>query len=888
MFCTSEDLANESDVEQKFLWPLLTTASPIGLGYQLVDIKTKPDIRRLKIDKGRAEKLYHPDYVIVIAGIPVFVIEAKHPDEDPVAALREARLYAQELNASFPTGINPCNRIVASNGLLTVSSPVDQTEPDITVPLHEVAATSPQFARFCEVLSRTTAQKTADANRNSITARPLHRALQFLGGQTTRDEDVGYNEFGSKLAIDFRHVFNPESRKDRVHIVRNAYVPSQRREHYVDEVDRIIKTAVGVAVPGAHPINDTGSPDEIVGALRGGRSLENEIMLLVGPRGAGKSTFVDYCREVKLPKDLLESTLWVHLNLNDAPDDQSMMERWLLDETVAGLHRQHPDIDFDDIATVRKVFSVEVNRLKKGPLALLDEDSDAYKTRLADRLLALQEDKVAHTKALTRYLCGERAKLLVVVFDNSDKRERDEQLRAFQAARWLQQQIRCLIILPIRDVTYATYRDQPPLDTMIKDLVFQIDPPSFTKILRKRLSIVLDELTARSKTKTLDYTLKSGMRVVYPATELGYYLASVFTSLYEYDRLIRSLILGLAGKDIRRAMEIFLEFCRSGHIGPQEYLKIKTAQGKYSLPFHVVTRVLLRRNRRFYSGDASFLKNLFQCFPEDSRPDVFVRADVLEWLKAKYREKGPTGVKGFHQCSALIADLMPLGHDAERIRQEISYFVQHGCIVAEHQKNEIHSDDDLIQITSSGFAHLTLLNNLDYLAACAEETWLESETLAKQIAKRIAHFGPRVHYSPITVAANAADFVKYLKSRGDRDGIRPDAYLEAGFSGVSLDADSILGRASRQIEKMQKQRGWNDFDSRFQIGMECVGTVDGIKEYGVFVKLDGGPTGLLHVTGLSPKRPIESIKIGDRIVVKILDVQVEAQKVSLGFVADEV
>ena len=125
MFCTTDNLANESDVEQKFLWPLLTTPSPNGLGYQPVDIKTKPNIRRLKIDKGHAEKLYHPDYVVVIAGIPVFIIEAKHPDEDPVAALREARLYAQELNASFPTGINPCNRIVASNGLLTVSSPVD-------------------------------------------------------------------------------------------------------------------------------------------------------------------------------------------------------------------------------------------------------------------------------------------------------------------------------------------------------------------------------------------------------------------------------------------------------------------------------------------------------------------------------------------------------------------------------------------------------------------------------------------------------------------------------------------------------------------------------------------------------------------------------------------
>jgi hypothetical protein len=81
MFCKVEDLSTESDVEQKFLWPMLTATIPVGLGYSAVDIKTKPDLRRLTINKGEAEKLYHPDYAIVIAGIPIFIIEAKRKDE---------------------------------------------------------------------------------------------------------------------------------------------------------------------------------------------------------------------------------------------------------------------------------------------------------------------------------------------------------------------------------------------------------------------------------------------------------------------------------------------------------------------------------------------------------------------------------------------------------------------------------------------------------------------------------------------------------------------------------------------------------------------------------------------------------------------------------------
>lgn len=884
MFCKHEELSNESDVEQKFILPLLTSAIPSGLGYGTIDIRTKPDIRRLKLDKGQSEKLYHPDYAIVIAGIPVFVIEAKRPDEDPVQALREARLYAVELNASFPHGVNPCQRVIASNGLITVTSPIDQAGPDLTVELENCTPSSPMFEQFVAMLSRSAAQSIADNIRNSLTTRPLSRAVQFVGGRSARDEDVGYNDFGSRLAIDFRHVFNPENRRDRAHIVRNAYVVSQRREHYVDEIDRIIKTAVSISVPGAKLIENTDKPEEIISVLRAGRSLENEVLLLVGGRGAGKSTFLDYCREVKLPNDLLKSTVWVHLNLNDAPSQRSLLERWLLEETITALTREHPEIDFD--LEIQKVFAVEVNKLKKGPLAILDPESEGFKTRLADQLIALQSDPLNHAKAMARFLAGDRSKLLVVVFDNCDKRERDEQLQAFQSARWLQQQIRCLVVLPIRDVTYDMYKDQPPLDTMIKDLVFRIDPPSFTNILRRRLDLVLAEVAANTKAKMLEYTLDNGIPVRYPATELGYYLASIFRSLYDYDRLIRSLILGLAGRDIRKAMEIFLEFCRSGHIGSGEYLKIKTQKGQHRLPYTVVSRVLLRRNRRFYDGDSSFLKNLFQCHPDDSRPDVFARADVLEWLRARYREAGPTGVKGFHQCRYLVSDLMPLGHDAERVRAEIDYLVRHGCVIAEHQKRMIESDEDLIRLAPSGFVHLSLLSDINYLAACAEETWVEDEGLARRVADRIARFGPKLHYSPITVSANASDFLDYLSKQQSKR-LKPEAYLDAGFSGITLQTDSIVEKARRAIENERKAGGWADFEERFVVGMECAGTVDGVQTYGVFVRLDGGPTGLIFVGNLPSDSSVNSFSRGDRLIVEILGVQLEAQKVSLRFVRNE-
>jgi hypothetical protein len=92
MYCSLDDLRTESDVEQKFLWPLLTTAIPIGAGFTSADILTKVSIRRLEIGKGTTRKLYFPDYMVVLGGLPTMVVEAKAPGQPLDQALDEARL----------------------------------------------------------------------------------------------------------------------------------------------------------------------------------------------------------------------------------------------------------------------------------------------------------------------------------------------------------------------------------------------------------------------------------------------------------------------------------------------------------------------------------------------------------------------------------------------------------------------------------------------------------------------------------------------------------------------------------------------------------------------------------------------------------------------------
>ena len=542
---------------------------------------------------------------------------------------------------------------------------------------------------FCKVMM-------ALQNSRRIYGCSLFRPLNIIGGHSMRNEEVGYNEFGAKLAIDFMHIFSPQTSKQRIQIVRNAYVSSTRREYYADEIDRVVRNALPRKRTGTTLLEDSSNPTELIHALGRGTELQSRVMLLVGPVGSGKSTFVDFFRDVKLPQTIRDTTVWLSIDFNKAPPTIDNLEDWLVDRLIEQLRSSQPETDFDEWQTIEKVLGVEIKRLRKGELSLLASGTPEYNSQLYQRVKELTADKKQLAKCLSRHLAADRGKLLVVVLDNADKGDLVEQLAAFKVVQWLQSWLTCLVFLPIRDVTYETHKGTPPLDTVIKEFVFGIEPPQFTKVLKERIRLALAELSQSAGKELLEYSLENGMRVVYPASEIGIYLASIYRSLYDHDQLLRRMLVGLAGKNIRRAMEIFLDFCKSGHIGTQEILKIRALRGNYSLPFHVVTRVLLRLNRRFYDGDHSHIKNLFQADPTERFPNNFTRLAILSWLQVNQKTQGPAGTRGFHREETVVSQLVLVGCKFDQVLKELQYLLRSGCIYVEHQRQDSVELDDLI------------------------------------------------------------------------------------------------------------------------------------------------------------------------------------------------
>ena len=760
----SENLHTESDVEQKFLFPFLTLPSPIGLGTSESYIFTKADIRKFKIGKGTSEKLYYPDYIIVLMGLPLLIVEAKAPSEKSLDdAAREARLYATELNSTFAPGINPCRFCLVSNGLQTDLRHSDSDKLIHSITLNNCHAGSSAFAELIEAIGLATLQRLAVEIASQFRPERFQRPLNNIGGTSRRDERVEFNGFGKLLTSRFQNLFNPSSWEDRRRIVRDAYVPSRRKERYIDEIDSIIRASRPPQVAEAQLIEDTSSPREITLRLAHPNELKNRILLLIGAVGAGKSTFVDYLQEVAVSEEEKKNLAWVRLDLNEAPVSQGEIYDWCREKLLEGIRATSPDLETSSPEAVRKLYRSQVREFDALEGALLDNDSPEYKRRFLDLITHLKADKKATLKALEIYLCTGRGRLLIVGLDNCDKRNRDEQLLMFQVAKWIQQEVRCLVIVPLRQETFENHRNEPPLDTALKDLIYRIEAPPFQEVLSKRLDLVLATAKSDANLEQLSYRIGGGAKIVVSYDKIERYMKLMMGSLFQHKNYGRKIIIGLAGWDIRRAFEIFLDFCRSGYVDDRDIFGAQATGDHEFLNPGIIARVLLRTNRRFYDGDFSYVKNLFQSDPTSTIPDCFLRYHILSWLRHRRKENGPSGIRGFHRTGDLVKSLVAHGSDGEMVLRECAYLLRAKCMLSEHLRTDTLSTDDLIAITPAGHVHLDLAHgDPNYLAACAEDCWIADPALVADMERRIV-IEPfwKALARPITLDS-ACDFANYL------------------------------------------------------------------------------------------------------------------------------
>lgn len=109
--------------------------------------------------------------------------------------------------------------------------------------------------------------------------------------------------------------------------------------------------------------------------------------------------------------------------------------------------------------------------------------------------------------------------------------------------------------------------------------------------------------------------------------------------------------------------------------------------------------------------------------------------------------------------------------------------------------------------------------------------------------------------------------------------------LEEVIDVMVIDYDEERQRVSLGLKQLQPHP-WENVEEKYPIGSVVSGKVVSITNYGAFVELEKGIEGLVHISEISwvkhIKHPSEVFSLGGEIDVKVLDMQPEEQKISLG------
>ncbi len=145
---------------------------------------------------------------------------------------------------------------------------------------------------------------------------------------------------------------------------------------------------------------------------------------------------------------------------------------------------------------------------------------------------------------------------------------------------------------------------------------------------------------------------------------------------------------------------------------------------------------------------------------------------------------------------------------------------------------------------------------------------------------------------------NITDFGLFIGIDDDIDGLvhisdiswtkrikHPSEVYKKGdvIQAVVLDIDKSSERFSLGIKQTQPDP-WETVEQRYEVGTEINGTITNITDFGVFVELEEGIEGLVHVSEISKekvKSPSEQFQTGESITARVMNINSDERRIGL-------
>jgi hypothetical protein len=340
----------------------------------------------------------------------------------------------------------------------------------------------------------------------------------------------------------------------------------------------------------------------------------------------------------------------------------------------------------------------------------------------------------------------------------------------------------------LRDTTFEAHRDEPPLDAFINSINFYIQAPRFSRVIQRRLELVLEKLPSELA-KQQHFVLESGSRITYPSSKLGEFLLGIYLSLFEQRTLhVGAALEALVAKDVRRALGMFADIIVSPHIPTNQITGAALAAGPGRIQEARIIRALMRGRHRFYNGRSAYIRNVIDTDLTLARPSNLLHADILEYLIKHRKTRIDFSQEGYALPQTIIKKMGQLGYDEEDTFKSLAKLVSWGLVEPESLIIEDLSPDDAVRVHASGFTHMRFfISRAEYLVGVTPDMSFASHDVAEDIGR--IWMSQTQLSSDLSMASRrkVMDLLTgYLRSEYERRCRRHAFYAEMGSGGRTL------------------------------------------------------------------------------------------------------
>ena len=496
-----------------------------------------------------------------------------------------------------------------------------------------------------------------------------------------------------------------------------------------------------------------------------------EVLILFGSKGAGKSTFIKKLFFANRPEYLKNNAITIIVDMLKVPLKTENLSSEIWSFIVNKL-------DVDNLLKSNRTELIEKLYKDKYETALIqelygfDEKSDIFNDKLNTLVSEWKKDLVYTSISLRNYWI-KKSKGIVIVIDNTDQFEEAMQDECFTIAQEISNKLHCLSIISMREERYYKSSIHGTLDAY-QNSGFHITAPSPEKVFLKRIEYILNHLEDEKKCNELllfkNITKKEKLHKIFKILE------NEFRRKPNSD--LNEFLTACAHSNIRIALELFRNLTLSGYFNVNEMIE---ADNLWKLKINHVLKPIMVPDRFFYNEAKSYVANIFQ-IREFSANSHFTSLRILKYLSNNLN----INESKYHSLNELKDYFSEKFNNIDDLKQSLDVLLKFRLVETSNMIDSYSDDIDELKITTYGYFLLkSIIKEFTYLELVSSSCGLFSEKFCNEIyeysnddfrlTQKLTHEKTKEEKNPIIIERinkrilKVESFLNYLREEEKRE-----------------------------------------------------------------------------------------------------------------------